>query len=119
TPLYDENRHWEEYIAYRKLKKDQEEGSGQGVAPTKPLPSYAWGYRPEYQFSRYSLELDAINRVDKNLEGQDVRENIIDSTIPAISSSDELIEILYSLIGSEFSRLSPIDGPQDLVLAIG
>src|SRR5690606_21884325 len=59
TPLYDENRHWAEYNAYRNIKRDQGGNDDPGaVTPTKPLPSYAWGYRPEYQFSRYSLEMD-------------------------------------------------------------
>ena len=35
----------------------------EAVTPIRPLPSYAWTYRPEYQFSRFSLEVDAINRV--------------------------------------------------------
>ena len=36
-----------------------------------------------------------------------------------ISSSDELITVLNSLIYSSFDRLTPIDGPQELVLALG
>jgi len=36
-----------------------------------------------------------------------------------IGSSDDLIDVLYSLIGPEFERLTPIDGGQDLILALG
>src|SRR5690606_27073809 len=49
-------------------------------------------------------------------------ENILDLSTPVISSGDQLIEFLYSLTGSTgglLDRLSPIDGPQDLVLALG
>src|SRR5690606_37760493 len=45
--------------------------------------------------------------------------NILDLTNPIVSSSDDLIELLYSLIGSNFERLTPIDGEQELILSLG
>src|SRR5690606_32343413 len=39
--------------------------------------------------------------------------------IPYISSTDDMITFFYSLITPMFNRLAPIDGPQELVLALG
>ncbi len=118
TPLYDEDSHWQEYNAYRDLKREKQEDPD-AIEPTKPLPAYAWHYRPEYQFSRLSLEIDEINRVSKDEEGEETKENLLDMTTPVVASSDDLIEVLYSLIEAEAGRLDPIDGPQELVFAVG
>jgi hypothetical protein len=122
TPLYDENKDWKTWNAYRDLKREQasqETPVPEDEKPIKPLPTYVWGYRPEYQFSQYQLELEEINRVTLNEQGQEVKTNILDSKTPIISSTDELIEVLYSLFGNDNPRLDPIDGPQELVLALG
>ncbi|WP_416398403.1 hypothetical protein [Allohahella sp. A8] len=126
VPQYDEQKGWLAYREYRRLLKAGQEASAGGTpvdtaAPNRPLPSYAWTYRPEYQFSRFSLEVDAINRVKiiDPLTGNEQKDNILDATSPVITSSDKLIEVLYSLIGPEFGRIAPIDGGQDLVLALG
>lgn len=118
TPLYDEDSHWQEYNAYRDLKREKQETPG-AIEPTKPLPAYAWQYRPEYQFSRLSLEINEINRVSKDEAGEETKENLLDMTTPVVASSDDLIEVLYSLIEAESPRLDPIDGPQELVFAVG
>jgi hypothetical protein len=122
APLYDENKDWKTWNAYRDLKREQasqETPVPEDEKPIKPLPTYVWGYRPEYQFSQYQLELEEINRVTLNEQGQEVKTNILDSKTPLISSTDELIDVLYSLFGNDNPRLDPIDGPQDLVLALG
>ncbi len=97
TPLYDEDSHWQEYNAYRDLKREKQEDPD-AIEPTKPLPAYAWHYRPEYQFSRLSLEIDEINRVSKDEAGEETKENLLDMATPVVASSDDLIEVLYSLI---------------------
>ena len=125
TPHYDEEQHWLAYREYRRLLKAGEDPDNAtppdtGVDPTRPVPTYTWNHRPEYQFSRYSLEIDEINRVDVDPDtGAETKDDIYDSDTPVIGSSDDLVEVLYSLIGPEFERLAPIDGRQDLVLAIG
>lgn len=125
TPHYDEEQHWLAYREYRRLLKAGEDPDtatppDTGVDPIRPVPTYTWNHRPEYQFSRYSLEIDEINRVDIDPDtGAETKEDIYDTDTPVIGSSDDLIEVLYSLIGPEFDRLTPIDGGQDLILAIG
>ena len=120
VPLADEDRHWQEYNAYRNILRNQEaEGGSEESNPAKPLPAYAWQYRPEYQFSQYSLEVEEINRTTNNTDGSQENINIIDTTTPTIASSDDLISAFYSLIGSDFDRLTPIDGEQELILALG
>jgi hypothetical protein len=69
TLHYDEEQHWLAYREYRRLLKAGEDPEGAGspessVDPVRPVPTYTWNHRPEYQFSRYSLEIDEINRVD-------------------------------------------------------
>jgi hypothetical protein len=115
TPLYNEEQHWQEYNAYRGLQRDEQNP----IEPQKPLPAYAWRYRPEYQFSRLSLEIAEINRLNTDEAGQQSEENILTLDTPVVGSSDEMIEVLYSLIDAEFDRLEPIDGPQELIFAIG
>ncbi|WP_416398395.1 hypothetical protein [Allohahella sp. A8] len=126
VPQYDEQKGWLAYREYRRLLKAGQEASAGGTpvdtaAPNRPLPSYAWTYRPEYQFSRFSLEVDAIKRVKITdpLTGSEEKDDILNAASPVITSSDKLIEVLYSLIGPEFGRIAPIDGGQDLVLALG
>jgi Laminin G domain len=122
TPLYEEDKSWKTYKAYRDIKREQaeqEEPVPEEQKPLKPVPSYTWGHRPEYQFSQYKLEMAELNRVTLNEQNQEVKQNILDAKTPVIASSDQFIDVLYSLIGSQFERLNPIDGPQDLVFALG
>jgi hypothetical protein len=112
TPLFDEDSHWREYGAYRQLKKDNPDLSA-------PPPAYSWHYRPEYQFSRFELEMQEINRVTSDEDGTEQLDNILDLTNPLITAGDELLRIFYSLFGPEFAPLTPIDGTRELVLAIG
>jgi hypothetical protein len=121
TPLFDENKTWETYNSYRDIKRDREEEENPDPdgEPLKPLPSYVWSYRPEYQFSQYDLEIAELNRVNPGENGEEEKTNIIDSKTPVIASTDKLIEVLYSLVGNKDNRLQALDGPQDLVLALG
>ncbi|WP_143595700.1 COG1470 family protein [Tamilnaduibacter salinus] len=125
TPHYDEEHHWLAYREYRRLLeegKEVDEGEPEepAVDPVRPMPTYTWNHRPEYQFSRYGLEIDAINRINTDpATGNDTSDDLYDTDTPVVGSSDDLIEVLYSLIGPEFDRLAPIDGGQDLILAVG
>ncbi len=114
TPLFDEDKSLIEYNAYRDLKRNNND-----VDADKPIPYYAWSYRPEYQFSRYSLEMQEVNRTYTDASGADATQNIYTASEPIVSASDKFVELLYSLMGPEFDRLTAIDGPQDLVFAFG
>lgn len=78
-------------------------------------PAFDWVYRPELSFSVVDLEVDAANRYDD----QTKLNNIMDDNIPAIASSDSALELLYSLVGSEFDRITPLDSEQTFVFAFG
>lgn len=124
TPLPDEDLQWLEYTTYRELLRAYEsaEDNSSSIEPTKPLPAYSWQYRPEYQFSQYEFEVDKINRVQtvKDDNGDyGLVEDILESSIPSILTTDTLITVFYSLIANELNRLTPIDGTQELVLALG
>ncbi|MFQ3248071.1 MAG: hypothetical protein ACI9SP_004731, partial [Arenicella sp.] len=125
TPLWDENESWKEYAAYKKTLEELEEALPEGGElseadkPNKPLPSYAWQYRPEYQFSQFDFEVDGIERTYTDENGDEQRIDILDLDNPAIASSDDYITALYSLISNEFDALTPIDGAQELVFALG
>src|SRR5690606_2289959 len=102
VPLYDEDKHWQTYNEYRRLQKEFDTSTDpNAIDPDKPHQSdyYAWNYRPEYQFSQFELELHEINRVQNAGTPEEDKTNILDLTNPIVSSSDDLIELLYSLIG--------------------
>lgn len=51
-----------------------------------------WNHRPEYQFSRYSLEIDEINRVQVDPDtGDETSDDIFDTDTPVIGSSGNLV----------------------------
>ncbi|KGJ86800.1 hypothetical protein [Colwellia psychrerythraea] len=113
VPLPDEDLTWLTYHVYRGLLADDTITD----KPNKPLPAYSWAYRPEYQFSQFGLEMQSITATDDN--GTTTGSNILNSDNPIITISDDYITALYSLISSNYDRLTAIDGPQQLVLALG
>ncbi|RHW74803.1 Ig-like domain-containing protein [Colwellia sp. RSH04] len=115
VPLPDEDRTWIEYHTYRGLMADEEITD----KPNKPLPAYSWAYRPEYQFSQFGLEMQEINATQTDGQGAETSTNLLTGDNPTITSSDDYITALYSLISSNHDRLTAIDGPQELVLALG
>ncbi len=124
TPLWDEDKHWQEFRAYRnRINELEEEFEDQEIPedlePAKPLPAYAWEYRPEYQFSQFELEVAELNRVNQDADGNQNTTNIINADTPTIASSDDYVEALYSLIDANFESLNPVDGGQELILALG
>ncbi|MCI2285244.1 hypothetical protein L3081_20015 [Colwellia sp. MSW7] len=60
-----------------------------------------------------------INATATDASGAETSTNILKSDSPTITSSDDYITALYSLISSNNDRLTAIDGPQELVLALG
>ena len=112
TPIFDESLSWQQYLAYRKYQSDN---------PTetieKPEPLYRWFYRPELQFSLYSLEIN-------NIYGQSTAESsqqidIYHDNKPVIASSDDFIKVLYDLLEEEIAPLDFLGAGQELVLALG
>ncbi|MCP5209164.1 MAG: hypothetical protein H7A01_18395 [Hahellaceae bacterium] len=113
VPVFDEKTTEAQRQTYRQLK---EENPGQSFE--KPAPIYQWVYRPEFQYSLYDLSIDKINRYEKDAtDGED----ILKATQPIITSSDDLIEILYNL---DISKYTPVDyfntgEEKELIFAIG
>ena len=119
TPLPDEQSTLIEFSLFRTaLNEFSQNPSGDIVdVPQQPLPSYVWQYRPEYQFSQFDLDVQAISRSFTNTDGAVATEDLL-NTDGIINASDTTIDIFYSLIGSEFERLAPIDGEQELVISL-
>ena len=111
TPIADEHLTWQQYLAYREYQKENPEAE-----LDKPKPVYHWLYRPELQFSLYSLEIKNIfTQADSTTQKID----IYPSDSPVISSGDSLVEVLYSLLEQEIGALPFIGAGQELVLALG
>ncbi len=119
VPLYDEATDWEGIRRFRDMRTQLAEEGGNTSTLPEPEPYYAWHYRPEYQFSRYSLEIDEIYRTSVNDEGETSRMPIYDLSARYLNTTDQMIELFYSLASAQFGRLPHIDGPQELVFSLG
>jgi hypothetical protein len=108
TPLYDENKNWKIFSAWAKARQISTDA-------IKPKQSYTWSYRPEYQFSQYSLAVSGIERISEDGTSND----LLSDPKSLVRSDDQLLNIFYSLTGSLNQRLNAIDGLQDLVFAVG
>jgi YD repeat-containing protein len=114
TPIYDEEGSLLQQQAYRQAKADFDNGLI-STEPKKPEPFYQWAYRPEFQFSLYSLlikEAEALSYVD--------------AALPTIEGApltpvEELLDLLYSLDGPDQAALTAYgyDGDRELVFALG
>jgi hypothetical protein len=80
---------------------------------------FDWVYRPELSFSVVDLEVQEILRENEFEEGEIDSINIIEDTAPTINSSDDVVKILFELSQSEYDRITPLDGEQEFILAIG
>jgi len=114
VPLYHEEQSLKDTQLWIKLR--EQDSSGKEF--DKPLPAYVWQYRPEYQFTQYQLIMQAINKVQKLDTPEQTIKNLIKLDKPIIANGADIIEAYYSL-NSQYERLTPIDGPQDLVLSMG
>src|SRR5690606_29465905 len=64
------------------------------VSYQKPKPVYRWQYRPEFQYSIYGLNIQELTlHAEDKSEGTD----LLNSQTPVISSSDDLIALVYNL----------------------
>ncbi|MCE2572818.1 hypothetical protein [Motilimonas eburnea] len=82
----------------------------------KADPIYHYVYRPEYQFSQYTLQIDEINRKPNGGE----LENIINQDLPVITATDELLDLLHLIAIDENLALDAwaINGEQELIFDI-
>jgi hypothetical protein len=118
VPLYLESDSLFEYNAYRGALQSFDPSVPDAVEPDKPLPAYAWQYRPEYQFSVYELEMQEINRINVVNEAETTT-NIIDLTRPVIDPTDDYMDILYSMLTNDHNPLSFFGPERELVFSIG
>src|SRR5690554_1661947 len=89
VPVFDEENTETQRQIYRQLKRDNPEVSYQ-----KPKPVYRWQYRPEFQYSIYGLNIQELTlHTEDKSEGTD----LLNSQTPVISSSDDLIALVYNL----------------------
>jgi len=116
TPVYDEKSSLLQQQAYKAAKAEYEAGN-LTTEPEKPEPYYQWAYRPEFQFSIYDLVMAEIRRPDAESDTAD----LLSLDQPVIASSDQLIDLLYSLSVPEQDPLTPYsyDGDRELIFAIG
>jgi hypothetical protein len=111
VPLYNEQGSIDDRLAVAE----------QGEKTGDLTPSFNWVYRPELSFSvvDLDLELDAINLQSQDENGNLQSIDISDSENPVISSADDLVQVIFNLIGSEYDRITPLDGEQHYIFALG
>ena len=99
---------------YRELLRDDPD-----LELDPPQPIFHEVYRPEFQFSVYNLDVAAFNRGEIDDDGNEQLIDVYPAENPTIGSTDDFIEALYSLIGSEFDRLPGFGANPELVFAFG
>jgi hypothetical protein len=77
--------------------------------------AFNWFYRPELSFSVVDLEVSSIFRNQNSQELSDVKED----DIPILSSNDDAIKFIFDLSLSALDRITPLDGEQEYILALG
>tara|TARA_R110002073_G_scaffold45053_2_gene124659 strand:+ start:117683 stop:124189 length:6507 start_codon:yes stop_codon:yes gene_type:complete len=130
VPRYDEQATLELKLERNKLRVEESEAQEDGAAPPddedklgKVTAQYDWMLRPEYQFTLLDIEVNELNAIRKqtNKDGseEEIVRNLIDQDQPVITSSDDLIRLLYNLILPEDDALQSLDGTREYVLALG
>jgi len=109
TPVYDDNATWAGKMAYQKAI---DEGY---TNLEEPELVYHWVYRPEMQFSLFELEVSKIERTD--LDGNVI--DILSTDLPVIATTDNQVELFYSLLEYELPVLEPFGPGRDLIFAAG
>lgn len=113
TPQYDDEQTWLEYSQYHQLKAQQLESP-----VSKPKASYRWLYRPEYQFSRYQLTIQNMT-AEVTEDGTGNTEDILHINNRPLTELDTLLQLFYQLYMPTSPLLDPLDGPRELVFALG
>jgi predicted AlkP superfamily pyrophosphatase or phosphodiesterase len=132
VPRYDEVATLELELERNKLRVEEAEAQEDGEAPPddedklgKVAAQYEWMLRPEYQFTLLDIEVDEINAIRKveNSDGSETEtvRHLLDENIqPVITSSEDLVRVLYSLILPEDDMLQSLDvGIKQYVLSLG
>ncbi|WP_303909410.1 hypothetical protein [Thiohalomonas denitrificans] len=117
VPVYDEEASGLKLQAYRQTNE-----ADPNLDLEQPEPAYQWAYRPEFQFSIYDLEVQAIRRENALNESED----ILELDAPFIASDDALLEFHYDLYapGNGDERLDALqayayDNDQELIFTLG
>ncbi|WP_396589157.1 hypothetical protein [Bermanella sp. R86510] len=105
VPLFDET-----ITNVNKILQQQNNEDAKGTDA-----AFNWAYRPELSFSVVDLEVSSIQLTDD----EDDTLELVDSTDPVISSADSAVEVFFKLMESEFDRITPLDGEQTFILALG
>ncbi|MGR6871828.1 hypothetical protein ACU6U9_05860 [Pseudomonas sp. HK3] len=79
--------------------------------------AFNWVYRPELSFSIVDLEVSSILLHSNDPEDDPLE--LVNATDPVISTQDSAVEIFYKLLTSQYDRITPLDGEQTFILAIG
>ena len=110
VPLFDEDETNLSVKAWRVAKQTN-------TNLDKPDPVYQWVYRPEFQFSVYSLMMNEVRRETFDEETTD----ILDFNQPSIHSLDNLVELYYNLTTTEYAPLQAwsYQDSKELVFALG
>ncbi len=116
VPLYNEQQTKDNTLAQKMAEAASGNADGEDF---EEEALFDWVYRPELSFSVVDLEVQGILRETESADGSAVSVNIIKDDIPVISSSDDLIKVLFELSQSEFDRITPLDGEQEYILAFG
>ncbi|WP_430460350.1 hypothetical protein ACQUQU_14145 [Thalassolituus sp. LLYu03] len=107
VPLYNEQGSIEDKLAI----------AAQEQSTRNLTPRFNWVYRPELSFSVVDLEVESI--IQKNEDSATDSGNLLDDDIPAINNSYDLVEVIFNLIGSEYERITALDGEQQYIFALG
>ncbi|MGR6871837.1 hypothetical protein ACU6U9_05905 [Pseudomonas sp. HK3] len=107
VPLFDETM-----TNVNKILQQQHNPDAKGTDA-----AFNWVYRPELSFSIVDLEVSSILLHSNDPEDDPLE--LVNSTDPVISTQDSAVEIFYKLLGSQYDRITPLDGEQTFILAIG
>ena len=122
VPLYNEQEtKLNAYLQKIAEAEDEAANGEQGEEEKfKEEPLFDWVYRPELSFSVVDLEVQEILREQEDEEGNTtVSLNVMEDDTPTISSTDDLIKVMFELAESEYDRITPLDGEQEYIFALG
>ncbi|MGR6871832.1 hypothetical protein ACU6U9_05880 [Pseudomonas sp. HK3] len=107
VPLFDETM-----TNVNKILQQQHNPDAKGTDA-----AFNWVYRPELSFSIVDLEVSSILLHSNDPEDDPLE--LVNATDPVISTQDSAVEICYKLLTSQYDRITPLDGEQTFILAIG
>ncbi|MBN58030.1 MAG: hypothetical protein ACJA0I_000021 [Gammaproteobacteria bacterium] len=110
VPLYDEQGTINDQIAVANSDDDR-------LTKADVDARFGWVYRPELSFSMIDLMVSEINEEDLLNPSNTI--NLLNEKSPVISSTADLVKVIFNLIGSEYERITSLDGEQQYIFALG